>query len=238
MAKTTELMRLPFLLLTALVATASSVAAQVQLRSTPVGPRSEPLPPPRAEAIAPRAVAVLPRAMPAIPVPRSGGSEQTTATLRAGDTFEVRLSGMDAPYGDDFMRQYLVDPDGSVNFPYIDAVRAAGYTPGQLEKVIQQKLVVAKIFTHPTVNITTQSTARVVAVTGGVRAPQRLPWTADLTLRTSVDLAGGMGDFASPKGVRLIRAGKVIGVYDLRKLQKDPALDPKVLPGDQVDVPQ
>jgi polysaccharide export outer membrane protein len=150
----------------------------------------------------------------------------------------MRLSGMEAIYAEEFMRQYMVDPDGTVNFPYIREVRAAGYTPGQLERIVQQRLVSAKIFTQPTVNITMQMTSRIVAVTGGVRQPQRLQWTSDLTLRTAVDLAGGLGDFGSSKGVKHIRGGSIIGVYDLKKLQKNPSLDPKVLPGDQVDVPQ
>ena len=150
----------------------------------------------------------------------------------------MRLSGMESPYGDEFARPYLVDSDGTVNFPYIKEVRADGYTPGQLERIVQQKLIAAKIFTNPTVNITMQTTARVVAVTGGVRSPQRLPWTANLTLRTAVNLCGGIGDFGNGKGVRHIRDGKLNGVYDLKKLQKDLTLDPKLLPGDQVDVPE
>jgi polysaccharide export outer membrane protein len=235
-------MRLLPLALLLLATAAAPLGAQVQLRSNPT--LRNDAAPPRAQAVAPRAqiipprAAAVPPAQPAVPPPQSGGADQTVATLRVGDSFEVRLSGMEAPYGDEFSRQYLVDSDGTVNFPYINAVRAAGYTPGQLERVIQQKLVTARIFTTPTVNITMQTTARVVAVTGGVRAPQRLPWTSDLTVASAVDLCGGVDDFGSEKGVKLIRNGTQIGVFDLRKLRKDPSLDVKVLPGDQITVPK
>lgn len=233
-------MRFLLLLFTFVVGTAAPVWAQSPvLRSAPT---LRPVPVARAEAAPPRAEAVAPRAAAAAPYypppPSIGGAGQGTATLRAGDSFEMRLSGMEAPYGDEFARPYLVDSDGTVNFPYIKEVRADGYTPGQLERIVQQKLIAARIFSNPTVNITMQTTARVVAVTGGVRSPQRLPWTPNLTLRTAVNLCGGIGDFGNGKGVRHIRDGKLNGVYDLKKLQKDLSLDPKLLPGDQVDVPE
>lgn len=235
-------MRFLSFLFSFVVGISSPVWAQTPLlRSAPTlrpvpGARAEAAPP-RAEPVAPRAVAAAPAPYYA-PPPSSGGSAQGTATLRAGDSFEMRLSGMEAPYGDEFARPYLVDSDGTVNFPYIKEVRADGYTPGQLERIVQQKLISARIFTNPTVNITMQTTARVVAVTGGVRSPQRLPWTPNLTLRTAVNLCGGIGDFGNGKGVRHIREGKLNGVYDLKKLAKDLSLDPKLLPGDQVDVPE
>ncbi len=217
----------PFLL-------AGSLCAQVQMRPIP---GEEQIPVARAVPVERRAEPVN-SGVQYVTQPPTGSGNQTLATLRPGDSFEMRLSGMDALYSEEFTRQYVVDGNGSVNLPYIKSVAAAGLTSGQLERSIQQQLVAAKIFTNPTVNITLQTTARVVAVTGGVRQPQRLAWSPDLTLRTAVDLAGGMGDFAKPKGVRHIRGGKVIGTYDLRQLQKYPGDDPKVLPGDQVDVPQ
>jgi polysaccharide export outer membrane protein len=219
---------------------ASSLLAQVKMRPLP---GEEPVAPAmRGDFVAPRAQPVVPRAQPVapsvryVPQPQTGYSDQSLAKLRVGDSFEMRLSGMEAPYGDEFMRQYVVDADGTVNLPYIKSVAASGLTPGQLERSIQQRLVEAKIFTNPTVNITLQTTARVVSVTGQVRAPQRISWTPDLTIMAAVDLAQGTGDFAGKK-VQLLRNGQVVGVYEIKLLRRNPAADPKVLPGDRVDVP-
>lgn len=213
----------------------TSLCAQVQLRPLPGEPQ---IAIPRAEPVAPRAEPVAPpQRVEYIAQPQMGASDKGLARLRAGDTFEMRLSGMESPYGDEFMRQYVVDGDGTVNLPYIKSVPAAGLTPGQLERSIQQRLVSAKIFTNPTVNITMQTTARVVSVTGQVRQPQRLPWTSDLTLRAAVDLAGGVGEFSNGKGIRHMRDGKVLATYNLRDLQRNPSADPKVAPGDEVYVP-
>ena len=47
-----------------------------------------------------------------------------------------------------------------------------------------------------------------------------------------------MSDFGDEKGIRIIREGKIAGTYNLKDIRKDPAKDPKLLPGDQVIVPE
>jgi hypothetical protein len=77
---------------------------------------------------------------------------------------------------------------------------------------------------------------RYVSISGGVRSPQRLSWSSDLTLSSAIGNCQGLSDFGSPKGIRIIREGKVAGTFNLKDIQKDPAVDPKLLPGDQVVV--
>jgi polysaccharide export outer membrane protein len=161
----------------------------------------------------------------------------TVATFRPGDVFEMKLSGVPEDLGRDFQGGYTVSQDGNVNIPLIHEIRVIGLTPPQVEKLIQSKLVAEKFFTNPGVNINTSPNSRFVVIGGGVRAPQRLAWSPDLTLRSAVELAGGLTDWGSWKGIRLIRDGKPT-VYDARKFDRDPAQDPKLLPGDQVIVPQ
>ena len=172
------------------------------------------------------------------PAPAASSSPSGSATLRPGDLFTMRLSGMPAEYSSEFSVEYTVGTDGNVNVPMIGDVRAEGYAPGQLEKAIQQRLVAGKIFTNPTVIINIQQVARIVTVGGGVRAPQRMQWYPDLTLKSAIQSAQGLGEFTKGKGIRVIRASKVVGTYDYKKINKDPATDPKLLPGDQVDVPE
>ena len=164
--------------------------------------------------------------------------QSNTAKLRPGDLFTMRLSGMPADFSSEFSLEYTVGTDGNVNIPLIGDVRAAGYGPGQLEKAIQQRLVAGKIFSNPTVIINIQQVARIVTVGGGVRQPQRMQWFPDLTLKSAIQSAGGLNEFASGKGIRIIRGGTVFGTYDWKKISRDPSLDPKLLPGDQVDVPE
>jgi polysaccharide export outer membrane protein len=164
------------------------------------------------------------------------GSAQTVAVLRTGDIFEMRLSGMPAEYAADFAAQYTVSQDGTVNVPLIGEMKAAGMTASQVERSIQSKLVAEKIFTRPTVLINIAQATRYVSISGGVKAPQRLSWSSDLTLSSGIGNCSGLSDFGSPKGIKIIREGKIFGLFNLTELQKDPSKDPKLLPGDQVVV--
>jgi polysaccharide export outer membrane protein len=71
-----------------------------------------------------------------------------------------------------------------------------------------------------------------VDVSGAVRQPGRVPYSSDLTLTTTIDSAGGPSDFAGDQ-IRLVRGGK-IQYFSRKKLDKDPSLDPRVEPGDQI----
>jgi polysaccharide export outer membrane protein len=184
------------------------------------------------------ATAAAQKAAPAIPVaqPVARPSGGVTATLRQGDVFEMKLSGMPQEFATDFNLQYTVGSEGTVNIPLIGELRALGQTPSQLERSIEAKLVAEKIFTRPTVLINVAQAMRIVSVSGGVRQPQRLTWSPDLSLTSAIGNCSGLSDFGSPRGIRIIRDGKIAGVYNLTELQKDPAKDPKLLPGDQVVV--
>jgi polysaccharide export outer membrane protein len=164
---------------------------------------------------------------------------EPVALIRPGDTFDMRLTGAPpdviAELGN---LQFTVGQDGSVNIPLIGKLKVSGLTSSQVEDAVQNKYIADKIFTKPTVIINLMQGARFVSVSGGVRAPQRMPWTSDLTLSSAIGGAQGVSDFANPKQIRLIREGKIEGIYNLKVLQQDPSKDPKLLPGDQVLVPE
>jgi hypothetical protein len=78
--------------------------------------------------------------------------------------------------------------------------------------------------------------AKFVSVAGGVRAPQRIQWSSDLTLISVIDLSGGFG-WKTPKQIVIVRGGQRIPVL-IRPIENKTAPDPKVLPGDVIEVPQ
>ena len=166
-------------------------------------------------------------------------AEDAPATLRPGDAFDMKLTGMPREVIDDIANiQYTIGPDGTVNIPLIGKTKASGLTSTQLEDAIQAKYIAGKIFTNPTVIINVAQGARFISISGGVRQPGRMPWSSDLTLASAIGNAGDINDFGNPKGIRVIRDGKVFGTYNLKDISNDPAKDPKLLPGDQVIVKQ
>jgi polysaccharide export outer membrane protein len=163
-------------------------------------------------------------------------SAEAQALLRPQDTIEIRLGGVPNEFISEFSTQYTIDQDGNLNLPYIGNVKVGGMQSSQAQKAIEDKLKSDQIYTHPTITITTQQTARFVVIAGAVRAPGRIQYTADMTLMSAINSAGGPNDFAGSK-VELVRNGKRT-TYDIRKLRKDPTLDPQVLPGDQINMAQ
>lgn len=159
------------------------------------------------------------------------------AALRAGDPFELRISGVPADEQTQINNTYTVDSSGMVNLPYINKVRAEGLTPATLASAIEHSYKAAGIYTNPTITIVVQPQARFVNIGGAVRQPNRVPFTEDMTLLAAINAAGGFNDFADQKRVRLLR-GSEARVYDVRQFRRDPALDPKLQPGDRVEVPQ
>ena len=165
-------------------------------------------------------------------------SAQNVPLIRTGDTFEMRLSGMPVEFAAEFSLQYTVGQDGTVNIPLLGEMKVTGMSANQLERAIQTKLVAEKIFTRPTVIITVGQAARFVSIGGGVRAPQRVQWSQDLTLSTAVENVGGVDDYGKEKAVRLIRDGKIVPYTISASFARIPAADPKLLPGDQIYVPK
>jgi polysaccharide biosynthesis/export protein VpsN len=159
------------------------------------------------------------------------------ATLRVGDPVELKISGVPAEEQAQVNNMYTVDSDGSVNLPYISRIKAEGLTPAQLSASIESNYRASKVYTHPTITILMQPTARFVNVGGAARTPSRVPFTEDMTLLTAINAAGGFNDFADQKRVRLLR-GNDVKVYDVRQFRRDPSRDIRLQPGDKIEIPQ
>ena len=81
------------------------------------------------------------------------------------------------------------------------------------------------------------TTQRFVNVSGDVRQPRRVEYTSDLTLLGAISAAGGFTDYADQRKVRVLR-GSNVQMVDVREVRSNPSLDIKLLPGDQIEVPQ
>lgn len=155
------------------------------------------------------------------------------AVLRKGDVFELRIGGVPTEAASDWAFQYTVADNGKVKFPYIGELTAESRSVREFATAIERRLVEEKIFTKPVAFITLQPQSRFVTIGGEVRAPGAVPWTDGLTLFAAVSRAGGLSEWGGK--ARLVRDGKR-QVFDLRKRDKDPRQNPKLLPGDELEV--
>ncbi len=124
-----------------------------------------------------------------------------STTLGPGDVFEVSVLGEK-----DLVKEYRIQPDGSVDFPYLDRLVVKDLEPQQIEELIKTELVAKKILTNPQVTLVVkQYNSKKVSVIGAVQKPGSLPWTEGMKLIDAISLAGGLTQLANGDRVRLTR---------------------------------
>lgn len=159
------------------------------------------------------------------------------AVLRPGDSLELRIGGVPPEEVQQVSGTYTIDGDGYVNLPHIGKVRAAQATQSELQRSIESGYMSRQIYTNPSITLSIPNMARFVNTGGEVKAPQRVPFTADLTLLGAISASGGFTDFADQGKVRLLRDGNVT-VVNVKQVRKDPEKDIRLKPGDRIEVPQ
>lgn len=170
----------------------------------------------------------------------SGGSSGTNprlpeaasaALLRPGDTLGIGLQGI--PDASNHVVQ--VDDQGLINLPYIGGVQAAGVTASELSQRIRDTYVARNFY--KAIDVAVSVTERFVYVGGEVQRPGRIVWTPDLTMTKAIQAAGGFTLYAKESAVNVVREQ---GVYalDARLAQRSPGDDPRLVPGDAVQVPR
>jgi polysaccharide biosynthesis/export protein VpsN len=153
----------------------------------------------------------------------------STAQLRPGDSLSVALLGVP----DASTNAVQIDEQGLISLPYIGAVPAAGLTTAELPQRIRQTYLDRKIYTAVDVAVTV--TERYVYVGGEVTRPGRIIWTPDLTVVKAIQSAGGFTLYAKERKVNLVR-DRVSYDIDVQLAQKTPFQDPRLMPGDSLQV--
>ena len=159
------------------------------------------------------------------------------ATLRPGDTFDLRIGGVPSDEMSAISSSYTLDGEGNLNLPYLGKMQVSGMNAGQIQTAVERAYTERGIFTHPTITLTISPSARFVNVGGQVKSPSRVPYTPDMTVFSAINAAGDFTEFAAQTKVRLMRGDKVI-VINCKKIRSDPSQDVKVLPGDAIQVPE
>jgi protein involved in polysaccharide export with SLBB domain len=118
-----------------------------------------------------------------------------------GDLFEVSVMGEK-----DIPKTFRVQPDGSVDFPYVDRLMVAGLEPQQIEEAIKKALVDRKILSDPQVTlVVTQYNSKKVSIVGAVQKPGSIPWAEGMKLVDAISLSGGLTALADGDHVRITR---------------------------------
>ncbi len=138
-----------------------------------------------------------------------------------------------------------VRPDGKISLPLIEDLPAAGKTPTQLARDIENQL--KKYIQDPiaTVIVTTFNGpySRQVRVIGEAAHPQAIPYRDNMTLLDVMIAVGGLTQFAAGNRASIVRvtenkeASFRVRVADLIK-DGDVSANVQMLPGDVLIIPQ
>jgi polysaccharide export outer membrane protein len=113
---------------------------------------------------------------------------QAEYEIGSGDVLKVVVIGQTQMTGD-----FLVDPEGMVNFPILGKIKAAQHTTLELERKVTT-LLADGILRRPQVTISVaEYGSQRVFVTGEVQRPGRYPLKADRTLLTLLGDLGPLG---------------------------------------------
>jgi protein involved in polysaccharide export with SLBB domain len=146
--------------------------------------------------------------------------------LQVGDLVKVEFSGTPeviAPH-----EEHIKD-DGTITLNLIGSIRAAGKTPGILQRDIQAAYVPRY---YRQLTVTVKGADLFYYVGGEVRTPGRQLYLGPITVTGAIKSAGDFTDFAKKKEVKLKRGNG--RVYTINA--ENPDSDAQVFPGDSITV--
>lgn len=123
----------------------------------------------------------------------------STYLLNSGDRIEIDV------WKEEGMRQEVVVlPDGTVSFPLVGHVPAAGKTTEALAALLAKRL--SEFIPDPEVNVRLiAAEGNMIYVLGEVKNPGAFPLTRPTRVMQALSMAGGLTEFAAENSIKIIR---------------------------------
>lgn len=160
--------------------------------------------------------------------------------IGAGDGLQVFVWGHD-----DLSTVVQVRPDGAISTPLVEDLQAAGKTPSELARAIEEHL--STYVRSPTVTVIVQEFVgeynRQIRVVGQAAQPQALSYRNGMTLLDVMIEVGGLSEFAAGNRAKVVR--RQGGETEEIRVRIDDLLNKgnmdqniRMLPGDVLIIPE
>lgn len=152
--------------------------------------------------------------------------------ISANDTLEIKV--YEEP---DLTKIVIVAPDGTISYPFLGNIRAAGLTVRELEKNITTSLE-QDYLVNPQVTVSVKDYAN-ISILGQVKKPGSYDMQEGLTLTQAIAMAGGFTDIADSGDVNIIRGsgdGKQTIRVNVEQILAKEAADPQITTSDTIVV--
>ena len=114
-----------------------------------------------------------------------------------------------------------VETDGTISFPYVGRIRAAGLSVDQLSHAIERRLASRQIVTDPHVLVELTNFGTQASVQGQVGAPGVYTLDRPTNLTQLLSRAGGLRDVGVGGVITVRRAGgKIVKTFDSKEVQE------------------
>ncbi len=118
----------------------------------------------------------------------------------------------------DLSKQVSVRLDGKISLPLVNDMEAAGLTCTELRDQLTETY--GEFVDVPVVSVTlVESRSRRIYILGKIRSPGEYPLQKNMTFLQAVSRAGGLGEWADPSDIRLIR--RINGVEKTYRIDYD-----------------
>lgn len=124
-----------------------------------------------------------------------------STTVGPGDVFSILIVGEK-----DLPQEFRVQPDGTIDFPYLDRLTVAGLEPQGIEELIKKDLIEKKILVSPQVTLVVkQYNSKKISIIGAVARPGSIAWSEGMKLIDAISQSGGLTPIADGDHVRITR---------------------------------
>lgn len=147
--------------------------------------------------------------------------------LVASDVVQIKVVGQP-----ELDTQARIATDGTITFPFLGRVQAAGLSEDELAERIKQGLIKAAIVKRPQVIVSTAE-AGVYYLSGYVNKPGQYPLLRQMTVEQAIAAGGGPQPLGWLYNIKLKRR-----MPDGQMMEKTVKLDDEVEPNDTIVVPE
>lgn len=172
------------------------------------------------------------------PPPHNLPAPVVNGQVGPGDVLEVVVVGEEK-----LPKDYEVQPDGSLDFPYAPAIKVDGLDARQIATAISEHLVKAKFLLRPQVQVKVkQYNSKKIQIIGQVVKPGPMPYQDGMTVVQAISAAGWFTPLADTNHVQVIRLvseGKSVNaIVSVDAITDNARADVKLQQGDTIKVDQ
>ena len=145
-------------------------------------------------------------------MPINEPNPDSSYTLGVGDVLSIQLVGQK-----DIIEDFLINGDGSINFPDIGEIVLIGLSLDEASKLIKSRVNSSFIGTEAFISMSKLRDVNVL-ITGDAQNPGIYTLSGNSNILQAINIAGGISEYGTFREINLVRDNKIIEVLDVYEL--------------------